>query len=330
MPYDIAVIFATGIHRPVTEAEKSDILTPFVAQRIKTIDHRPRDLMQIALVGETGAGIAVELNRSLLEFDHTIAVGAITYHYFAGFTGGRKLICPGLASSRTVSGTHRLAFDFEKLQRAEGVGIGILEGNPVHEAFVEAASFAPPSFAVNTIVDGSGRAVEAVCGDWLSSHKVACRKFAADHEVRVPEKRSFVVASAGGRPFDINLIQAHKALETASRACEEGGTIVLFAECREGTGREDFIDWFEAGSSRGIAERLAESYKVNGQTAWSLMDKAERFDIRIVTDLPEDLVSRMKMTRIAPDEAIKMMADQNSGYLLPFGAKFLPVVDGPA
>ncbi len=325
MPYDIGIIFATGIHRPVSEAEKHSVITPFLAQRVKTIDHRPRDLMQITRVGETRGGIPVELNRALLEFDKTFSVGAVTYHYFAGFTGGRKLVCPGLASSRTIAETHKLAFDFEELGRAEGVGIGRLAGNPVHEAFVEAASFAPPSFAVNTIVDDLGYAVDAVCGDWRESHELACRTYAEEHEWRIPEKRDFVAVSCGGSPFDINLIQAHKALETASKACSEGGTILLFAECTEGSGRADFNDWFEAGSSRALAERLAEAYKVNGQTAWSLLQKAERFDIRIVTELDDGTIARMKMKKTDPNSAVRMIAGAGSGYILPFGAKFLPV-----
>jgi nickel-dependent lactate racemase len=330
MPYDIGIIFATGIHRPVTEAEKAEIVTPFVAQRIKALDHRPRDLMQTSRLGETSGGIPVELNRALLDFDKTITVGAVAYHYFAGFTGGRKLVCPGLASSRTIAGSHKLAFDFERMGRADGVGMGMLEGNPVHKAFVEAAAFAPPSFSVNTIVDDAGHILDAVCGEWKESHESACRKYAADHEVRIPEKRPFVAVSAGGWPFDINLIQAHKALEAASRACEDGGTIVLFAECAEGTGRRDFLDWFDAGSSKRLAERLADSYQVNGQTAWSLLEKTERFDVKMVTSLPDEPVSRMGMTKIGRDDAMKMIADQSSGYLLPFGAKFLPVVDSPS
>src|SRR5690348_13011547 len=91
IPHEISIIFATGIHRPVTEAEKQAILTPFITQRIKTLNHGPRDLMQIVRVGETSGGIPVELNRALTEHDHVILVGGVTFHYFAGFTGGRKL-----------------------------------------------------------------------------------------------------------------------------------------------------------------------------------------------------------------------------------------------
>ena len=207
-PSSIRAIFATGIHRPVTEDEKREILTPFIAQRVKTLDHNPRDLARLVRVGETAGGIPVELNRALVEHDHVILLGGVTFHYFAGFTGGRKLICPGLASARTVSATHRLAFDCERRSRRDGVGTGLLDGNAVHEAFVEAASFIRPSFAVNAITDDDGVIVDLYCGDWLASHRAACDAYAAKHTVAITERREVVIASCGGFPHDINLIQA--------------------------------------------------------------------------------------------------------------------------
>src|SRR5688500_6659411 len=139
MPFDIRIIFATGIHRKVSEEEKREIITPFIAQRVKMLDHNARDLAQLVNFGETKSGIPIQLNRALTEHDHTIIIGGINFHYFAGFTGGRKLICPGLGSARTVSETHKLAFACDRKTRREGVGTGLLDGNAVHEAFVEAA-----------------------------------------------------------------------------------------------------------------------------------------------------------------------------------------------
>src|SRR5688500_971380 len=89
-PFEISIIFATGIHRPVTEDEKNAILTPFIAQRIKSFGHGPRDITRIARLGETAGGIPVELNRALTENEHVVLVGGIAFHYFAGFTGERS------------------------------------------------------------------------------------------------------------------------------------------------------------------------------------------------------------------------------------------------
>jgi nickel-dependent lactate racemase len=316
-PHEMSVIFATGIHRPVNEDEKHEILTPFIAQRIKTIDHNPRDLARLVRMGTTPSGITVELDRALTEFDHVILIGGITFHYFAGFTGGRKLICPGLASSRTISATHKLAFDCDRGQRREGVGTGLLDGNAVHEAFLEAASFIKPSFAINTIVNENGDAVDVFCGDWIESHRAACDAYARRNTIDITAKRDLVIASCGGYPHDVNLIQAHKTLEAASQACVDGGTIVLLAECPEGTGRDDFIRWFDAANSGELGRILCEGYQVNGQTAWSLLRKTERFDVRILTAMSGELTDAMRMKRISTLDDV----GSGEGYVLQNGAR---------
>ncbi len=323
-PFDIRIIFATGIHRRVTEEEKQKILTPFVAQRIKALDHEPRDLMQIVRLGETESGLPIELNRALVEHDHVILVGGVSFHYFAGFTGGRKLVCPGLASSKTVAATHKLAFDCERLDRRAGVGSGLLDGNPVHEAFAEIASKVGVSFCITTDVNEFGEITDIHCGDLTASHRAACNDFAKRHTFEIVEKRDIVIVSAGGDPHDVNMIQAHKALEAAAAACNDGGMIVLLAECSEGLGRADFLNWFDAENSEALAKRLCESYQVNGQTAWSLLKKTEKFDVRIVTTLPAEATEKMRMVSMQSlDRAMKKAAKEEAGYILPFGAKTL-------
>jgi len=318
-PHEIRIIFATGIHRNVTEAEKAAILTPFIAQRINTLDHGPRDLMQIIQLGETSGGIPIELNRALVEHDHVIILGGISFHYFAGFTGGRKLVCPGLASARTIAATHKLAFDCEARSRREGVDTRLLDGNAVHEAFMETVAKINPAFCISTIVNEDGDAVDLFCGNWISSHRAACDAYAAEHTIEIPEKRDLVIVSCGGYPHDLNIIQAHKALEAASHACSDGGTIILLAECPDGLGRSDFLTWFDARNTAALAETLCKKYQVNGQTAWSLLSKAERFDIQIVTRIAQADTEKMRLNKIGepPIPPLKTL-----GYILPNGAKF--------
>src|ERR687893_1041576 len=105
-PYDLRVIFATGIHRRVTREEKQELLTPFIVQRVRTLDHDAADESKHVSLGETERGTPVELDRALFDHSHVVLTGAVGFHYFAGFTGGRKSICPGLASARTVEATH--------------------------------------------------------------------------------------------------------------------------------------------------------------------------------------------------------------------------------
>jgi nickel-dependent lactate racemase len=323
LPFNIRIIFATGIHRKVTEKEKIDILGPFIAQRVKTLEHGPRDLMQIVQLGQTKRGTPIELNRALLEHDKVIIVSGITFHYFAGFSGGRKMISPGLASSKTVNATHKLAFDFELKTRRDGVGTGLLDGNAVHEEFIEIVEKAPPAFSVQSIVDTNGRAVKVFAGDWKTSHRAACEYYAENYSVSVPERRDLVIASCGGAPYDTNVIQAHKALLMAANACKEGGTIIWLAECADGLGREDFLEWFNAGNSRELADRLSQKYQVYGQTAWSLLSVAEKYRVIMITSFPDEITRRLRVQKARSiEDALSHIAPDQSGYIIPSGAKF--------
>ncbi|HEX8096983.1 MAG TPA: nickel-dependent lactate racemase [Pyrinomonadaceae bacterium] len=325
-PGDMRILFATGIHRTVTPEEQRELLTPFVAQRIRTLVHDAYDPAQIIQLGHTERGTLVEVNRALKEHDHVILTGAVGFHYFAGFTGGRKSVCPGLASARTIEATHMLALDFERGGRREGVGTGLLDGNAVHDECERIAALVAPSFLINTEVDEEGRAVRVYAGDWREAHRLACLEYARKHSVRVEEKRELVITSCGGSPWDINMIQAHKALDMAAQACTDGGTIVLAAECADGLGRADFLKWFDSEDSRALEDRLRRAYEVNGQTAWSLLVKAERFRVHLISRLPDEHVRLMRMTPArALDEALSHADPNARGYILPRGASFLPI-----
>ncbi|HYH85712.1 MAG TPA: nickel-dependent lactate racemase [Pyrinomonadaceae bacterium] len=326
-PHDLRIIFATGIHRRTTREEKAELLTPFIVQRVRTLDHDPADDAKLVSLGETERGTPVELNRALFDHSHVILTGAVGFHYFAGFTGGRKSICPGLASNRTIEATHLLALDFEKGGRRAGVGTGRLDGNAVHEECERVAAEVAPSFLINTVVDERGRVVRLYAGDWRLAHRLACAEYADSHAIKIKEKRRVVVAGAGGAPHDINLIQAHKALEMASHACEEGGDIILVAECADGLGRADFLKWFDAADSRELETNLRAKYEVSGQTAWALLSKAERFRVQLVSALPDDDVRRMRMTPARTiEDALARVETNADGYILPRGAAFMPVL----
>jgi nickel-dependent lactate racemase len=324
-PADLAIIFATGIHRPVTPEEKIELLTPFIAQRVKTIDHDARARSQMIMLGETESGTSVEINRALKDFSHVVITGAIGFHYFAGFTGGRKAICPGLASASTIEATHMLALDFEHGGRRAGVGTALLDGNAVHEECERVAALIEPRLGINAVVDERGRATRIHAGDWRQAHRAGCLEYLADHSVQIEEKREVVIVSCGGSPYDINLIQAHKALDMAAHACSDGGTIVMLAECRDGLGYPDFLKWFDEKNSSALENRLRNSYEVNGQTAWSLLTKAERYRVHLVSSLPQDEVVRMRMLPAGSlSDALRNAGGKQRGYIMPHGARFLP------
>ena len=278
------------------------------------------------MVGETRHGTRVELNRALRDFSHVILTGSVGFHYVAGFTGGRKSICPGLASAQTIEATHMLALDFERGGRRAGIGIGLLDGNAVHEECESIAEMINPSFGINSVVDERGRAVRVLAGHWRSAHRAACQEYLATRSVSIEKKRDVVVASCGGFPHDINLIQAHKALDMAAQACNEGGTIFLLAECREGFGRHDFLKWFDEENSSTLAGRLRLAYEVNGQTAWALLTKAERYRVLMLSTLRDQDVKQMRMIPVhSLDDVLAQLDPAVQGYILPRGAAWLPV-----
>src|SRR5262245_15107386 len=218
-----------------------------------------------------------------------------------------------------------LALDFAVGGRRVGVGPGRLDGNAVHEECDQIAGLVAPAFGVNAVVDERGRVVNLFCGDWRVAHRLACDQYLSDHSVPITERREVVIVSCGGLPYDINLIQAHKALEMASYACKEGGSIILLAECKDGLGRPDFLKWFGEADSRALEALLRTGYEVNGQTAWSLLGKAERFRVYLVSELPDQEVREMRMIPARSiDHALAEMAQDGSGFILPRGAALLP------
>lgn len=320
----IEILIGGGIHRPPTTVEINRILGEPIASRFAVHHHDANDDSSIARLGHTSRGTPVELNRRLLENDHVIALGAITFHYFAGFSGGRKAILPGCASARAIRANHLLSFDREKLQKREGVATGVLEGNAVHEDMDEAVGMLNPSFLVNTIINARNEISAVYAGHWREAHRRGCAEYNAAHAVPIDGRRPVVIVSCGGAPRDANMIQSHKALEHAATALEPGGTMIALAECLQGLGRNDFLDWFVPGGSPATAQKLLQGYQVNGQTAWGLRKKAETFRILMVSSFEDQLVRQMGLEPHASLESALATLNGQAGYIIPNGLTTLP------
>ncbi|GFO68942.1 hypothetical protein GMLC_25210 [Geomonas limicola] len=328
---DIEIVIALGIHRKQTEAEHRKIVGEIYG-RIKVSDHECDDPGSLVYLGETSRGIPVEINRTVAEADRLILTGAVTFHYFAGFGGGRKSILPGVSSRKSCMASH-----FSLLNPEEGSGrhpkavTGNLAGNPVHEAMLEACAMRPPEFILNTVLGPDKKILAAFAGDWREAHLEGCRFYARSFSYPIAERADLVVVSCGGYPKDINLIQSHKSMEYASRALKPGGVMVLLAECRDGYGNATFFDWFRFAHSAELESALRKHYEINGQTAWSLKEKAERFRIILVSQLPDAEVRTMGMIpAAAPHAALElafsMLPADYSAYLIPEGGVVLPVL----
>jgi nickel-dependent lactate racemase len=329
---DIEIVIALGIHRKQTQAEHRRIVGELYG-RIRVTDHDCDDPGALVYLGETARGIPVEVNRSVAEAQRLILTGAVTFHYFAGFGGGRKSLLPGVSSRRSCMASHFALLNLgERSGKHPKAVTGNLEGNPVHEAMLEACALRPPDFILNTVLTPGKRILAAFAGDWREAHLAGCLFYSDAFCYPIQEKADLVVVSCGGFPKDINLIQAHKSMEYASRALKPGGVMLLLAECRDGYGNATFFDWFRYPTCGDLESALRKRYEINGQTAWSVKEKAERFRIVLVSQLSAEEVSAMGMIpaqtlQHALDLALPMLAERFTAYLIPEGGTVLPVLE---
>jgi nickel-dependent lactate racemase len=329
----ITVVVALGIHRKQTEAEHRKIVGSLYG-RIRVIDHECDDPAKLVTVGVTTCGIELSINRTVAEADHLILTGTIGFHYFAGFGGGRKSILPGVASRAACMASH-----FNVLNPGEGSGknsfavTGNLENNPVHSAMAEACAMVKPDFILNTVLSPQKSLIGVFAGHWQDAHEAGCCYYAENFAYPLQKPADLVVVSCGGFPKDINLIQAHKSMEYGSQALKDDGVMILLAECRDGYGNATFFNWFYYKDLPSFESRLRSHYEINGQTAYSLLQKALRFRIIMVSTLPPEEVRAMRMIPAATlDEALQMaremLPEDFKAYVIPDGGSVLPVDAG--
>jgi nickel-dependent lactate racemase len=318
------VLVALGNHRRMTREEMERVVGGEAMEGFRIVQHDSGDPHGFLDLGVTSRGTPVEFSRLLGASDLLIATGAINYHYFAGYTGGRKVLLPGVASRRAAIANHLLVLGGES-GRHPGCRPGRLRGNPVHEDMVEAVAGVERCFLLNTIMDGWEDILDLFGGHLILSHERGTRALDAMYSVEVSEKKPVVVASCGGYPRDINMIQSHKAMEMVRGALEEGGTLVLAAECSKGFGSPDFFPWFRHRDPRVFLERLKADYQIYGQTAYALYAKTRMYRIVLLSSLPPEAVRAMGMIPAAnPEEALAIITRRHGrdfeGYLVPEAA----------
>lgn len=329
---NITILIALGIHRRQTEAEHRRIVGALY-DRVTVADHDCDNPGKLISVGRTTNGIDVEVNRLAVETDRLILTGTIGFHYFAGFGGGRKALLPGISGRASCLASH-----FAVLHPLPGAGrhplatTGVLDGNPVHEAMTEACAMVGPDLILNTVLSPNKKLLAVFAGQWEDEHRAGCRFYAEHFSYPLQEKADLVVASCGGYPKDINLIQSHKAMEYASRALKEGGVMILMAQCRDGYGHPTFFTWFRHKEMPEFEAALRARYEINGQTAYALLDKAKRFRIILVSDLPPEEVKAMSLIPAATLDAAVQKAEtllpaEYTTYVIPEAGTVLPVCE---
>ncbi|WP_305042269.1 nickel-dependent lactate racemase [Geoalkalibacter sp.] len=326
---DLTVVVALGIHRPQSEAEHRKILGPLHG-RIRVVDHDCDNPADLVTLGETRSGIPVSLNRRVAEAERLIVTGTLGFHYFAGFGGGRKGLVPGVASRATCMATHFGVFNPPEIGgKHPRATTGVLDGNPVHEAILEAASMARPDFLLNTLLSPTKEILEVFCGDLEQAHLAGCARCRELYEVALEEPADLAVVSCGGSPKDINFIQAHKALDYGVKALRPGGTLILLAACPDGFGNKTFFDWFRYQDLGEFETALRQNYEINGQTAHATLSKARKFRVILVSELSTEQTAAMGMEKAADLDAALALAHQNlppaqRTVIIPDGGSVLP------
>lgn len=229
------ILIACGMHSPTEGAELEALLGRHVLERCAVVNHRGDDENELALVGTSRGGIEIVVNRRYLEADVRILTGFIEPHFMAGYSGGRKAVCPGIAGVRTMRYAHSPA-----LLESPRATVGVLDGNPLHEFLLDAAQLAGVDFIVNVTLDRIKKITGVFSGALEAAHLAGVALCAKHSRVVLPAQADIVVTSGGGFPLDQDLYQTVKGMVNALPAVKPGGTIVIASACSKGIGSAPF------------------------------------------------------------------------------------------
>jgi nickel-dependent lactate racemase len=226
---DVTILIATGTHRANTPDELERMLGTEFLRRFRVINHNARDSGSLERVGTTASGVPAYLNREWLAADVRITTGFVEPHFFAGFSGGPKMVAPGLAGLETVMLLHNAA----RIGHPNAVW-GVTDGNPIQTDVREIARMVPVDFALDVTLNRNQQITAAFAGDILSQHRCACAHAKETVMRAVPAPFDVVLTTNSGYPLDQNLYQAVKGMSAAATIVKRAGTIICAAECRDG------------------------------------------------------------------------------------------------
>jgi len=330
---EIVVLVATGMHRPSTPAEREEMYGS-VARDYRVVDHEAEnDDCLVELPGRSWSGAAVKLNRVYVEAGFRLVTGLVEPHFMAGFSGGRKSICPGLCSLETVCNFHGYAFLADP--RACN---GVLEGNPCHEEAVSVARLVPPDFSLNVVLNRDRQVVRAFAGDLTAAHRKAC-EFVRDCACPpVQDEADVVVTSCGGYPLDATFYQCVKGIVAAQPLVRRDGAVIAFAGCSEGIGGDEHVALMRRYSGRWqeFLEDIAQP-GVFTKDQWELqmqarvLEKIGQDNLHFITDgLSEaDLADCSVNGRHSAPGEVRAVAQDAIDHFAASNARFAALPEGP-
>ncbi|MCH3963860.1 MAG: nickel-dependent lactate racemase [Clostridium sp.] len=233
---DIKILIATGFHRLTTKEELINKFGKEIAENENIIVHDSRDKSSLVKIGTLPSGGELIINKTAVETELLIAEGFIESHFFAGFSGGRKSILPGIASATTVMANHCAEFIASPHSRT-----GILEDNPIHKDMLYAAEKAKLAFIINVVIDSNKKIINAFAGHSKLAHEDGC-KFVLDLSKVSKVDADIAISTNGGYPLDQNIYQSVKGMTAAEATCKDGGVIIMVAACNDGHGGEGFYN----------------------------------------------------------------------------------------
>jgi nickel-dependent lactate racemase len=317
---DITIVFALGIHRHQTEMEKIRLVGGHIYQRYRCIEHNTDDCVY---AGTTSLGIRAEILKEAMQADYIIATGNIEFHYFAGYSGGAKAVAPGLCSRATASANHSRFMH-------PGCRPGNIEGNSLRHELEEIADMAGVDFIVNAVLNGKKELLRVVAGDVRAAHRKGAQFLDRTARRIIDRQADIVVVSPGGYPKDIDLYQAHKAMEHALPALKKNGILILAGQCAEGLGVPAFADVFDANPRpQDLAEELDHHFVQGRHIACRIAAIHLKTPVYLVSGLPERTRNKLffpQFTSIqtALDQALAEKGADSSVWIIPYGISVVP------
>jgi nickel-dependent lactate racemase len=249
----VEVLVATGLHKGETIADVKERLGGELVEDLTVSIHDSDDQGQIAFLGRLSSGVPLYLNRTVVDSDLVIVESTVEPHFFAGFTGGSKVILPGVAGTETILANHNWRNVDDSRSRC-----GVTD-NPVRFEANESSRYLRKLFSLNIILDSRKRIVHASSGDIIASFKMSARAVDRHSRLRLKDQPDLVITSNGGYPLDRNVYQSVKGIAVPEHVLEQDSKIVMVSECIDGVGHQEFLNLLASDSPSRVYERLRAS-----------------------------------------------------------------------
>ncbi|MBL7094789.1 nickel-dependent lactate racemase [candidate division KSB1 bacterium] len=326
----ITILIATGIHRPNLGDELIQLVGEEIASKYNVVNHYAKRKEDQTYLGKTSRNTEVFINSDYLNADLKITTGFIEPHLMAGFSGGRKLICPGIASLETVKVMHS-----PKILEHPNAREGVIEGNPFHEEVIEMIKMAGMDFMLNVALNENRNIVGIFAGDYIEAHKQGV-VFVRDHVGdSVPEPVDIVVTSSAGAPLDATFYQSVKGMTAALPIVKQSGTIIIAAECKEGLGGPEFSQLVRETEDMDVFRKnmIRDDYFVVDQWQFEELAKVlKKADVYLYStglsgeDIPKSLLTIVESVEAGIEMALKKYGENAKIAVIPKGPYVLAEV----